>query len=497
MKKPVHSFIGLMICLIPGIASAQCWQQLGTDLNGESEYDIAGSSLSLSNDGLTVAYGAPQNNFNSGKTRVFSWDGNTWIQKGIDIVGETLTEQGGTSVSLNADGNTIAIGSRGNDETLQNAGAVRIFHWDGNAWVQLGSSLFGNETGQGFGASVSLSDDGTTVAIGAPFKSIDVNNWSTIGLARVYRWNNTDWVQVGSDFTGTAENDWFGSSVSLNNDGNYFAVGAKFSDSNGSESGYAKVFYWNSTEWIQVGDDFTGEEGESMGASLKLNPDANSLVVGSPLCNEGGTGKGRVLVFDRVNNLWVQRGGSMHGLTAYARLGHSVGISDDGNFIVAGAVQGNGGGTNSGQIHTYYWDGGDWQLLNEVINGEAPQDFFGETADMSGSGTIVAGGANFNDGAADGAGQVRVFQSCVASVTEQNDQAFQFYPNPSSGIVECNLGEFHHSVKVQVKNVLGQIISKTTVSAQLLSVVLPENPGTYFIEVTTKNDTRIQQIIKL
>ena len=482
MKKPLHTFIGsivLIFGLIP-TTSAQCWQQLGPDFNGEGEYDNAGYSLAISSDGLTIAYGAPQSNFNFGKTKVFTWDGSNWLQKGTDLVGTSLYEQNGLSIDMSADGNTIIIGSPHNSDSLQNGGAIEVYHWDGNDWLQHGNTIYGTQSGLSFGKAVDISDDGTTIVCGAPFLSIDANTWSTLGLARVYRFNSGTWLQVGNDFTGQAEDDWFGSDVSLNSDGNTVAISAEFSAVNGTESGYVKVFSWNTNQWVQVGDDIIGEPGETMGAAIELTSNANSLVVGAELSADAGTGKGKVVVFDLVNGLWQQRGNGVNGTSIYARFGHSAGISDDGNFIVGGAVQGNGGGSNSGQIQAYYWDGSSWQLLNEIVNGEAPQNYFGTTAVISGNGSIIAGGATGNSDVATNSGHVRVFSSCVAAITESEELSFSFYPNPSAGIVEADLGEFHHSVTIQVKNVLGQIVRQTTVFNPTVECCVTRKSGNVF-----------------
>jgi Secretion system C-terminal sorting domain len=500
MKKPVHAFIfsiGLVFCLTPTYTSAQCWQQLGADFDGEEEYANAGYSLSLSDDGLTVAYGAPQNNLVAGKTTIFTWDGNSWIQKGADLIGLANYERSGTSIDLSADGNTIVIGATGYSGAFQYCGAARIYKWNGNSWQQQGNSIVGQQDGEGFAYAVSMSEDGETVAIGAPLRTIDLNTWSSIGLVRVYHWNGNEWVLVGSELTGQAEDDWFGSSVSLNSDGNYLAVGAKASAVNGSESGYAKVFHWNNSSWTQVGDDFIGEQGESLGSSLKLTPDAQSIVIGSPLSSQGGSYKGKLRVFDLVNNFWVQRGSDLNGSAISERFGHSVSISNNGIHISAGSIQSNANGSNSGKISAFYWDGISWQLTNEEIDGEAAQNFFGATTALSGNGGIIAGGAYGNDAVAESAGHVRVFSSCVAAVSEQVKPEFTFYPNPSMGTVETDLGKFYQNVNVQVKNTLGQTFSNHTVSAQQLNVELPENPGTYFIEVKTETGTSTQKIIKL
>ena len=71
------------------------------------------------------------------------------------------------SVSLSSDGSTVAIGALGNDGNGSNAGHVRIYKNISGTWTQQGSDIDGEAAGDYSGYSVSLSSDGSTVAIGA------------------------------------------------------------------------------------------------------------------------------------------------------------------------------------------------------------------------------------------------------------------------------------------------------------------------------------------
>ena len=99
----------------------------------------------------------------------FQVNAQDFFQKGIDIDGEAAGDQLGTSVTLSADGNTMAIGAINNDGTGIDAGHVRVYSWSGTAWVQKGLDIDGEATGDLSGISVALSADGNTVAIGAIF----------------------------------------------------------------------------------------------------------------------------------------------------------------------------------------------------------------------------------------------------------------------------------------------------------------------------------------
>ena len=51
----------------------------------------------------------------------------SWAQVGEDIDGEAAWDQSGWSVSLSADGRSVAIGSISNDDNGEKSGHVRVF----------------------------------------------------------------------------------------------------------------------------------------------------------------------------------------------------------------------------------------------------------------------------------------------------------------------------------------------------------------------------------
>ncbi len=112
------------------------WIQIGQDIIGEANGDEFGRSVSLSDDGKTLVVGAwdaDGNGAASGHVKVYQRDDSIsgWIQLGDDIDGEAAYDASGFSVSLSADGNTVAIGSRGNDDNGDNSGHVRVFVLEG------------------------------------------------------------------------------------------------------------------------------------------------------------------------------------------------------------------------------------------------------------------------------------------------------------------------------------------------------------------------------
>ena len=84
-----------------------------------------------------------------------------------------------------------------------------------------------------------MSSDGTKIAIGAYEND---GNGTNAGHVRVYGYSAGSWSQLGSDIDGEAAGDFSGASVSLSSDGTKIAIGAFYNDGNGSNSGHVRVY---------------------------------------------------------------------------------------------------------------------------------------------------------------------------------------------------------------------------------------------------------------
>ncbi len=160
--------------------------QIGLDIDGEAARDQSGFTVSLSSDSSIVAIGAPRNNgngINSGQVRVYKYISGTWIQIGSDIDGEAAGDESGWAVSLSSNGSTVAIGAMYNAGNGTDAGQVRVYENISGTWTQVGSDIDGEAANNGSGGSVSLSSDGSTVAIGAYANS---GNGNQSGHVRIY-----------------------------------------------------------------------------------------------------------------------------------------------------------------------------------------------------------------------------------------------------------------------------------------------------------------------
>ncbi|MFY0675158.1 MAG: choice-of-anchor D domain-containing protein, partial [Bacteroidia bacterium] len=368
------------------------------------------ASSSIYNDGSAT---------DAGHVRVFNWDSEkeNWYKLGDDIEGEKSGDNSGYSIALSKEGDILAIGALNNDGTGTNAGHVRVFEWESNdsSWNQLGVDLEGDASDDAFGYSVAISSDGSILAVGAIGND---DNGSNAGQVQVFAWNNSknEWMQIGDAIEGESSGDAFGSSIGISEDGKTIAIGATKNDGGGTDAGHVQVYEWDATNeaWNKLGHDLDGgKSGDSFGHSLSLSSDGQILAIGALLNDGGGTDAGQITVYswDAINNEWDLLGSAIEGDAAGDNFGTSVSLTSDGRIMAIGAKYNDGNGTKAGHIKVYEWDetNADWIQIGNDIDGEASNDEFGYSVAISGDGLIVAGSAVENDGFATSAGNVRAF----------------------------------------------------------------------------------------
>ena len=390
---------------LTGNVSAQ-WTQKGLDIDGEAANDNSGYSVSMP-DSNTVAIGAPYNDGNgtsAGHVRIYHWNGTAWVQKGSDIDGEAADDWFGWSVSM-PDSNTVAIGAYGNDGNGWSAGHVRIYQWNGSAWVQKGNDIDGEAANDYAGYSVSMPDS-NTVAIGAPGND---GNGLNSGHVRIYRWNGTAWVQKGSDIDDVVYS-MSGYSVSMP-DSNTVAIGAPFHNINYNyEIGHVRIYQWNGSTWVQKGSDINGSSFmDHLGWSVSM-PDSNTIAIGAiqDYNYVMMSTIGYVRIYHWNGSTWVQKGIDIDGEAAYDFSGCSVSMPDS-NTVAIGAYGNDGNGSASGHVRIYQWNGTAWIQKGSDIDGEAAYDESGWSVSMPDSNTVAIG-AIYNDGNGTDAGHVRIYQ---------------------------------------------------------------------------------------
>ena len=323
------------------------WEQFGY-FEGEGAGDSFGRAVKLSSDGTIIAIGAPYNNPTdisdnaAGHVRVFNWTGgDQWVQLGTDIDGENQGDQSGDRIALSADGKTLAVAEPFYDS---NTGRVRVYRYEGNSdWVQLGSSIIGERTDDNFGSGLAMNASGTRIIIGARG---DDSNATAGGEVKVYEFNAaSEWEQFGGDLGSgnVSPNDLFGSGVSMNAVGDVIAAVSVDGTGKGVSTGYVKIYRYTAYGWsepYEIEGDAAGDQQSSEGRHIDLSDDGDRIIIGASGSNAFAEMAGSTKVFDynSSTNEWTMLGDELFGEAFKDRSGFSTAITSDGNKVVIGAL---------------------------------------------------------------------------------------------------------------------------------------------------------------
>jgi hypothetical protein len=301
------------------------------------------------------------------------------------------------------------------------------------------------------GTSIALNGDGTTMAIGAPFESGGAagvngnqrdNSVYASGAVYVYLRQGDSWTQQAYvKASNPGQSDHFGSSVALSRDGNTMAIAAHWEASgatgvNGNQndnsipqSGAVYVFTRTGTTWTQqayikasntgkAGEGQLAGDGDQFGFSVALSGDGNTLAVGAisedsaaqqingNQGDDSAQSAGAVYVYARTGSTWAQQAYvKSANMGAGDGLGFSVALSFDGNTLAAAAFDEDGGGRginppdntesqNSGALYVFTRQGGTWsqQAYIKGSKGET-SDGFGFATAISDDGNTIAVGS--------------------------------------------------------------------------------------------------------
>ena len=315
--------------------NAGSWSQQAYIKASNSELgDYFGYSIALSDDGDTLAVGAYGEDSSatgingnqadntatgSGAVYLYTRSADTWTQQAYIKASNTEGADGfGVSVALNDDGNTLAVGANGEDSAATGidgneadnsaslAGACYLFTRIASAWTQQAYIKASNtDAADYFGYSLSLSDDGNTLAVGAYGEDSSAtgvdgsqsnNSTTDAGAAYLFTRSSTGiWSQQAYiKASNTQPDDRFATAVALSGDGNTLAAGAHNEDSaatgiNGdqgntaSDAGAAYLFSRTSGLWTQKTylKASNSEASDLFGFALALDAGGDNLAVGA------------------------------------------------------------------------------------------------------------------------------------------------------------------------------------------------------------------------
>lgn len=358
-----------------------------------------GFSLALSANGDTLAVGAIYESSNArgvngdqtntetpgaGAVYVFTRNNGAWGQQAYIKASNTLakakyyTPEGsegayqdvlnpalfGATLALSANGDLLAVGAQGeaskstgvngnqDDQSVPNAGAVYTYTRSGSSWAHQAYVKASNtDAGDGFGASLALSGNGSTLTVSAPGEASRAtgiqgdqqdNTLPSSGAVYAYTQNAGAWSQQAYIKAGVADaNEAFGGRQALSGDGSTLAVGGNtvhvFARTNGLWSVQARLNgagnsngYANSIAMSAAGNIL---------AISTAGDGSNARGFNGNPANSAAPVSGAVTLFERVNGTWQSRAYIKASNTdAHDQFGSSVALSADGSTMAVGAA---------------------------------------------------------------------------------------------------------------------------------------------------------------
>jgi FG-GAP repeat len=456
--------------------------------------DQFGFMVALSGDGNTLAVSstaedsaakgvngnqADHSAINSGAVYIFARNGGSWVQQAYLKASNTkASNQFGSSLALSNDGNTLAVGAAGEgssaagidgdqaDTSMPGAGAVYVFARTGSTWSQqayVKASNTGEKTdGDQFGYSIALSGDGNTLAAGAISEDSAAtgingnqadNSADSAGAVYVFTRADAKWSQQAyvKSWNTTVRGSLFGYSVGLSGNGNTLAVGA-YDEERGRGAAY--IFNRTGSTWAQQIrlQASNAEEGDSLGCSISISDDGNTMVAGAfdedsllrgiQPPNEGSNdaasdiSTGAAYVFVRNGNTWTQQAFIKATNTRLNdQFAWALSLSRDGNTLAVGSHLEDSGASglngnqedasaeDSGAVYVYTRTGATWAPAS-YVKASTPRASaeFGISVALNGDGKVLAVGAFKDSGGGAGINPAR-----TAKPAEESGAAYVYY----------------------------------------------------------------------
>ncbi len=438
----------------------------------------------------------------TGAVFVYRFDGNSWVEEAKLEAGTIgILDWFGWDVALSGD--VLLASARNGDAFANNGGQVYVFRYNGNTWVE--EDILTPSDGEigDFGFAVDV--EGDLAVVGASGRAGTVGGE---GGAYVYRFNGVDWVEedllLGSDLSLQS---FFGNDVAI--DGNRMLVSAfNADDSTSNQAGKLYVFDYDGAQWQESAVLQSNNSNNIANLGVSVDLEGDWAIGGAPLDNELSSGAGAAFVYRFDGATW-----QFHSkLTAFDGdgfflFGSSVDISGNRLLITADNWFPDGG-TSSGKAYLFEYD--DINDLWEEVDGFVPAGVsvgaaFGHAAAMQGEVMII--GAPEHSGAFDDSGTAFIYGApMVATSNEAINLVNDFrilgpYPNPfsTSTTIELNVPA-SMPVQVLMYDMLGREVAQfpiNTTSANRSHIQIDGAslaPGIYLLRVVSAHITETKRI---
>ena len=323
-------------------------------------------------------------------------------------------------------GDTVVVGSPYDDDGGSNSGAAYVFRTtDGGAtYIEVAKLKAADAAAYDyFGIAVAM--DGTTIAIGA---TGDDDGGSYSGS--VYVFSSTDdgatYSQVAKlTAADAAKDDEFGVSVAI--DGGFVAIGARYDDDGGAESGAVYIFGTCEARTGSCADGATygqvaklkaadAAAGNNFGVFVAM--DGNTVAIGARY--DDGSNSGAVYIFRSDADATYDQVAKLNAAEVGDNFGCSVAIN--GGLVAIGNRYDDGGGSESGSVRIFRGTNGTYDQVAELTASDAAAyDYFGYSVALDGDTVVI--GAHGDDGSGSESGAAYVFS--LPAPTAQPTATFQ------------------------------------------------------------------------
>lgn len=202
-----------------------------------------------------------------------------------------------------------------------------------------------------------------------------------------------------------ATDDWLGWSVAVG--GDTLVTGAIGDEPAGVLSGSAYVFSrgkggWTQTAKISPGD---GAAGDFFGYSVAIS--GETIVVGAPFDDDGGTDRGSAYVYVLDNGVWIEQL-KLHPADGAAFDSFGISVAVDGDSALIGARNHGGMAASAGAGYVFVRNGTSWAQQGKLTASDAgADDQLGWSCSLSGDTAVL--GAPFETEIDENAGAAYVF----------------------------------------------------------------------------------------
>jgi hypothetical protein len=397
---------------------------------------------------------------NSTSFSIPKWDGNSWLQM------PTLVSAGLNHETLDASSDSQYLYVVG--DFIDNTGVYNLIRWDGNSWSNLGNPI---PSIKPYLYLVCNDKNG----------NIFVYGQDTQAGQYLARYNSNGWVSLPLP-TGVGPATGGIASICTDALGNLYAAG-RFTNS----SGNCYVAKWNGISWSELGG--------------QNNLGANNSIFSIHFDNDGGLFAGGS--FSNANNEiyvakwdgtnWNELPGLTQAKTSEQRIVFDITSDQDGNVYVGGSLE----SLNSGNFFIGKWNGSKWVEINTNIGTYTP---FITSLCTDPAGNLYATGDFKNSS---GKRFVAMFPNAksvgIKELVSKNN-TFSIFPNPTSEKIRIETSDLEMTekvFKVNVRNIIGQIICNRTISLPNNSLDLTElSAGIYFITVNIDDHWLTQRLVK-